>query len=288
MPDQPSEIYARLLRLLLEEWDAQSDVHRDSKYAGFNPTKKADFLSALGYQLTYALEITRFKQQDLVRAYLSICDNFGLPRDEATKVAQEIQTHTGIISVGPADIYEFCHLSFQEYLCADYIVRAPLETQMVEYLVKYAAPLAVAVALSSNPSDCFATLIQRFDNLYSLDEASMSSLLSRVMIERPSFQESEPLGFAMLRLLKHYQHNSNVSQYLLQMIRTRSVLESVAIALRSYTPKGAQPFSGGFIQVTRRLTLVNTYSFDPPSEGAFPESYLRQLREIGGASLLTL
>lgn len=286
LPDQPSQIYAKLVHLLLEEWDAQSGVHRVSKYSGFDPTKKADFLAALAYQLTYSLQITRFRESDLVKAYLAICAGFNLPRGEATQVAQEIQTHTGIILMGPSDIYEFCHLSLQEYLCAFFLVRSPLETMSVEYLAKYAAPLAISVALSSNSSNWFATLILYFKNMNNFDEASMASFLSRIVVECPSFQKSEPLGFAMLRLFKHYQYNSKVCQYSEHMLKTQTVLESVATALRSYTLRGPGSMAADFVQVSLRPNLVPPYKFDLPQAGAFPKVYMDDLKKIGGERLL--
>ena len=286
LPDQPSQIYAKIIRLLLEEWDAESSVRRVSEYSGFNPTQKSDFLASLAYQLTYALNITRFTPNDLVSAYLPICDRFNLPTNEAPQVAQEIQTHTGIIVMGPEDIYEFCHLSLQEYLCAVYIVRAPIETQSIEYLAKYATPLAIAVALSSHPSNWFAYLILHFDNLNSFDEASMTSFLSRIIVERPNFQKSEPLGFAILRLFKHYQKNSKVCQYLEHIIKIQSVLESVASALRSYTLRKRESISADFVEVSLRPNLVHIYRFNLPLEGAFPKEYISEIRKIDGDSLL--
>jgi predicted NACHT family NTPase len=285
LPDQPNQIYAKLVNLLLEEWDKKSGIRRDSRYAGFEPIRKADFLAALSYQLTYCLMVKIFKESDLVRAYLAVCEGYNLPSDEARQVAQEIQTHTGIILAGAVDTYEFCHLSLQEYLCASYIVRAPLETLSIEYLSKYAAPLAIAVALSSNSSNWFANLILRFKNLNDFDNHSMASFLSRVLIERPNFQRSGLLGFAILRLFKHFQTDPKICQYLEQMLKIKNVIESLASALRSYEIRGRGSMATNFIQVGLRPNTVSPYQLDIPQLGAFPKSCIADLKLIPGMEL---
>lgn len=285
LPEQPSQIYAKLINLLLEEWDAERGIHRVTQYAGFDPRKKAEFLASLAYQLTYTLQKTWFAEKDLVSAYLSVCQRFRLPKDEATQVAREIQTHTGIIVVGPADIYEFCHLSLQEYLCAEYIVRAPLDTHSIEYLAKNPAPLAIAVALSSHPSNWFGTLILNFRNLNKFDAGNMASFLSRILVECPSFERSEPLGFAMLLLFKHYKNNSTVCQYSERMLEINSVLESVAGVLRWYTQKRQSSISPNFINLSLNKQLEKVYRFELPLEGSFPKSLLPRLKHLNNEQL---
>jgi len=285
LPEQPSQVYSRLINLLLEEWDAQRGIKRDSKYAGFSPVKKAEFLAALAYLLTYSLEKTRFKEDDLVKAYLSISERFKLPRNEAGQVAREIQTHTGIIVLGPKDIYEFCHLSLQEYLAAEYTVRSPLDMHVTKYLSKYSAPLAVAVALSSNPSNWFGSLILNFGNLKDFDEASMASFLSRTLVERPSFDVSEPLGIAMVALYARYNSSVSVCKYLDQLLEINCIVESIAKALRWYVPRDRGQITGSFVEVSLSRQLEKVYGFDLPLQGMFPKRILPRLKEIAGSSL---
>ncbi|MCK4831069.1 NACHT domain-containing protein [bacterium] len=279
-PEQPIQIYAKLINLLLEEWDAERGIKRTSKYAGFDPKRKSEFLALLAYRLYYSLEKTKFKEDDLITAYRSVCTRFRLPEGEAQHVAREIQTHTGIISIGPKDVYEFCHLSLQEYLCADYIVRAPLETLSPEYLVKYSAPLAIATTLSSHPSAWFGDLILNLRNLRFFDESSMASFISRILIERPSFEASEILGFAMLLLFKHYSGSSKVCLYLQRMLELTCIRESIARSLRWYNPKTSGVTPSNFIEVRLESKLINPYKFQLPSEGAFPSSLLLDLQHI--------
>jgi hypothetical protein len=285
LPDQPTQIYSKLVDILLQEWDAEREIHRDSRYSGFDPTKKAEFLSLLAYKLTYPEEKAVFTEKDLIKAYLSICDRFHLPKNEATKVAREIQTHTGIISAGPQDTYEFCHLSLQEYLTAQYIVKSPLETQMTEYLCKYAAPLAVAVALSSTPSKWFGNFILQFRNLNKFNPDELNSFLSRVLVENPSFEESEILGFAIILLYRHYYTNEKVCEYLGRLIQIESVMKSTAKALRWYIPEpGNKKNTSILLKLDSSLQPV--YSFTLPAFGALPRKYVKTLKNAVGSSVL--
>jgi len=279
-PEQPSQVYTKLINLLLEEWDAERGIKRQSHYAGFDPKNKAEFLSALSYQLTYSLEKTRFKEEDLIKSYLKICSRFRLPKDEARQVTHEIQTHTGIISLGPRDVYEFCHLSLQEYLCADYIVRSPLDTQSTRYLTRYSAPLAVAVTLSSNPSNWLANLILNFGNLKQFEESSMKSFLSRLLAEHPIFEAAETLGFVMLTLFKHYSNSTLVRPYLDQMLELNEIVESIANSLRWYNPKRRNPLTPYLTDVSLDTTIKKIYRLEIPPEGAFPTRILPNLKQL--------
>jgi len=285
LPEQPTQVYSRLINLLLEEWDTQREVKRESKYAGFTPAKKADFLAALAYLLTYSLDKRMFKVEDLTKAYYMICERFKLPPDEATQVAHEIQTHTGIIILGAKDIYEFCHLSLQEYLAADYIVRSPLDTNITTYLSKYSAPLAIAVALSSHPSNWFSSLILNFGNLKEFDDASMASFLSRMLLERPSFEVHEPLGIAILALFARYRNNPIVCSYLDKLLETSGVIESLAKTSRWYILRRRSQIQSLFTEVTPRQALEPIYTFELPPIGMFPTRILPKLEELSGQRL---
>ncbi len=290
MPDQPNQIYSKLAQLMLEDWDSQREIRRISTYSGFNPKQKADFLASLAYQLTYILDKTSFNESDLVSVYNSICSNFRLPMNEAVQVANEIQTHNGIIVEGPSNTYEFCHLSFQEYLCADYIVRGgPLDALLIESFFKKPAPLAVSIALSSQPSNWLSNLILTIKNLTRISPDDMASFLSRMLIERPVFQKSELLGFAVLALVKTYAFVSagatsvvsngqrNVTSHLDRLFDLPNVFESIVSALRWYRPTklfGANKF----IELSKK-NLEVVYTKQVPIQVAFPVKYIDKLKQ---------
>lgn len=131
LPEQPFEIYEMVTLLMIREWDREREIVRRSRYADFGAEKKLRFLSALAFEFTYSNKIKVFSDKDLINAYRKLRRRFQLPEDEAQLVAQEIESHTGlVVEVGPRQ-YEFSHLTLQEYLAADYLVRSPFPEKKI-------------------------------------------------------------------------------------------------------------------------------------------------------------
>ena len=189
-PEEPSEVYKKIIDLMLRNWDSNRDVSRKSKYSVFNPDKKLLFLSATAYHLTYKIKSKVFTSKELVKVYEMICVKFSLPREEAVMVANEIESHSGIIAKTSDNNYEFCHLSLQEYLSALYIASDPVGKQLYLYLNSYPAPVAVAIALTSYPENLMAYIFFEKQFAPLLDEKTVKIILSRLYSENPMFSPS--------------------------------------------------------------------------------------------------
>lgn len=199
LPKYPREIYELILELLLKEWDADRQITRASKYSDFTPKRKLEFLAELAFCLMYRNKSTQFGTKELMEIYSLICEKFELPKNEAPDVASEIETHTGIvISVGQKS-YEFAHLSIQEYLCAEYIVRSPLNTSIVELIKNKPEPVAVAIALASDSTDWLCNLMTDQDALDALSP-SIGAFVYRLVLERPVFRKTDLLGYCIFSL----------------------------------------------------------------------------------------
>lgn len=201
LPDQPSEVYSKIIRLALEDWDEQRKISRKSRYGNFLSEKKFKFLTALSFNLTYQKKTKLFNNKDLIKCYEEIAPSFGLPLNEARLVAEEIESHTGIIVSLFGDSFEFCHLSLQEYLCAEYLVKARVSEVIGEYLKENSAPVAIAVALSSDPSLWLSDLILKENIFKHFSTESLSAFISRILIEKPLLVESEALGACFLKII---------------------------------------------------------------------------------------
>lgn len=158
LPEQPCILYRKLVRVLLQEWDEERGIVRKSRYAQFDPDTKMEFLSAFAFHLTYVTKAKHFTTSLLEESYCKIRFMFNLPSNEAAQVVREIESHTGLI-VECGDGFEFSHLSIQEFLAANYIVRAPHSDILRTYLEQFPSPVAVAITLSSAPSKWFAGLL---------------------------------------------------------------------------------------------------------------------------------
>lgn len=257
VPEKPRSVYHLIVRLYIQDWDMQRSVRRVSRYGGFELDRKEEFLEALAFALTQAGARGIFYHSQLEEAYLSICRHFGLPERDASRVAREIESHTGLIVEAGREMYEFAHKSVQEYLCAQYIVRSP---RLPSYGMLRSIPseLAIAVVVSSRPPLYFASAVGRLipeDGLFSEDFTAFeyaSSFLSRLVLERADFYEVVEFAVALVTFLAHVYHHrpaqynepqrAGFEQLIRSVFRLHGVAESLR-ALQSYatiqkTPAG--------------------------------------------------
>lgn len=188
VPDQPKSVYRRVVRFLLEDWDTARGVRRSTAYAGFETDRKGDFLAHLAYELTTRFGATRFSTYDLRACYAAIHQDHNLPAKEAGKVVGEIESHTGLIVSSGFDHYEFAHLSLQEYLAADHIVRLPDLLPTLQYVHALPNELAIAIALSSNPSEYLAKLVLNTLKEKNLSANWWTTFAARLILEKPALQ----------------------------------------------------------------------------------------------------
>lgn len=275
LPQQPSQIYRRLTRLLLAEWDRERGLSRRSRYAGFDVDRKADFLAALAYRLTYRFHKTSFSLNDLVNVYVGINAQFELPAAEAEQVAEELASHTGLIVV-TSNGFEFSHLSLQEYLCASHMVREAFPEELPNYIVQYPAALAVSVAISSSPATWFAGLVLKPGNWTRFSRTQLRSFMSRVLIERPTFDIHPALGLAAMFLHTHSQGDPGLEMDAKAILSYDPVRQSVASILGHYIVTQGSPMRG-VVRLERLYTYENAYGLPTPETASLPADYIVQM-----------
>jgi len=285
LPDQPSQVYRRVISLLLQEWDAERGISRISRYARFDPDRKTAFLAGIAYQLTFKIKKKIFLESDLIEAYRAIHGRFQLPTSEVRQVIAEIETHTGIIAVAGQDSFEFSHLSLQEYLCADYLVREPHSEHLNDYLTGYPAPVAIAIALSSNPSIAFAALFLK-DPTPPLE--NLGSFLSRLVLERPFFDVSPELGMAVMRLYRTFATKDDIGN-LNRFVALPAVSDSVSGAFRYFDPvKNAGALARGCVRLNRSVDIDDVRGLHTPEFVFVPTWLIDELYLRGDANTAAL
>jgi hypothetical protein len=238
IPDQPSALYRRIVRLMLQDWDEEQRVVRHSRYAAFHVEEKMEFLSALAFELLIESKAVTFSTQLLEESYREIAPRFGLPANEAGQVASELETHTGVI-VESGRGYEFSHLSLQEYLVAYHLVRQPFSAAIERYFNEYPAPVAVAVALSSDPSRFLVGIVEYAGyGLWGSPgrnrelTASVNQFVSRLVDERPRFAERSDLGYALIKLMSRFEGRDATP--FVQLVMNPELRRSFVAALTHY------------------------------------------------------
>src|SRR5208337_1927392 len=206
IPDKPKTVYRKIVNLALDEWDQQRSVKRVSAYANFENDRKFEFLSNLSYVLTTSIKGhgSVFTRDDLIAAYQKIYDNFDLPKDDAAKVCSELETHTGLFVLAGYERYEFCHKSVQEYLSAEFLVRLPSIPTNPRILANIPNELAIAVAISSRPSEYFRELVTQRLPALKAGFAFVRAFVTRLLLEKPDFEKTPGAGAALLRLYSQY------------------------------------------------------------------------------------
>ncbi len=218
IPDKPKSVYKRIVRLLLEDWDATRNIKRCSRYANFDVDQKEDFLSALSFHLSAKYKATRFNSLLLKEIYLEICDDFNLPRTESEQVAREIESHSGLIIESGNRTFEFSHKSLQEYFSAHFIVRLPTPwDDWQEELLNMPNEAAIAVTLSSNSTKYFTNLVLKLLLPKKASKSYLTTFLYRLNLEKTDLTYSESAIIAACAIIEQVDHPANLEVFIEMM-----------------------------------------------------------------------
>lgn len=208
--DKPSEVYRKIVQILLEDWEEQRSIKRYSNYSKFSIEKRYDFLSRLAFELTVKTSSSRFNKHVIAKSAKDISAEFGLKKTNIIKVIQDLESHTGLILQSGSDSFEFAHKSIQEYLSARYIRSLPnLPSDKICFQIPH--EMAITVALNSSTEYLIELYKQRLvnevENIY-----FYSNFFSRLILERPSFNYNfeliETLCLIYTRYIKSGSHNN--------------------------------------------------------------------------------
>lgn len=199
--DKPKSIYKKLVRILIDEWDEQRGIVRESNYANFDSEQKFEFLAQFAFDLTVNYSQKKYSEDIFIDTYNRIYEDFNLPLRENKKVIKEIESHNGIIVKSAYDQYEFVHKSMQEYLAAEYIVKLPEIPVKLFYDTNISNELAVAVSLSSKPNQYYYKLVFEIFTTQNLSPQFALEFLSRLEYEKPNFKEHILIPFSFIHIL---------------------------------------------------------------------------------------
>ena len=130
--------------------------------------------------------------------------------------------------------------------------------------------MAIAVALSSNPSNSFAVVMLAGTGL---PLESIHSFLTRLLLERPMFGRSQILGAVIGLLLSPAFRETVLKEPLTELLKLSNVTESIALALdRYFVVRDPDELWKGYV----RLALHE--SNETSSRLRFPDSIFVPLR----------
>ena len=154
----------------------------------------------MAFELTMRYESNSFSKSQFEAVYQSICDNFGLPKYESKKVAEELESFTGLLLQSGYDHFEFAHKSIQEYLTAEYLVRLPYlpEERALELLPN---ELAICIAMSTSPTNYLYVFAFEVLPEMTFSGSFLGSFFDRISLENIDFKRDPKLGLAIFQLI---------------------------------------------------------------------------------------
>lgn len=205
IPDKPSELYRRLMILVLELWDNQKGpsetVNRRSRYERFSPNYKLDFLSEFAYWLVKNDKIGVFNFDDFATFYGVACSKYDLPGYEVSFVLNELEAHTGFVVEAGYHKLQFIHLTFQEFLAANYLSSdIGDDSRIYEIFLINPSVFAIVVAMSRSPSRLLADVVLRALSLGKT--LKIEAVFERLSIELPRLETTSRLGLTIWALLE--------------------------------------------------------------------------------------
>lgn len=234
--DKPKSIYKKLVRILIEEWDEQRDIIRESNYSDFDNERKFDFLSHLAYDLTIRFDKKVYFEDDLKDSFLNINESFGLPKNQCLKVVREVEAHTGILIQSSFETFEFVHKSMQEYLAAEHIVKMPEIPTKLLHNINISNELAITVALSSDPNAYFLKLVFDVFSKENFSSHFIIEFLSRLAYEKPDFKESLLIPYCFAKITDEFIDNDLEShEKLIKIISEFKEIHNIKISFKKFS-----------------------------------------------------
>jgi hypothetical protein len=136
LPKQRAALYGEALEVWLKKWAAEKRIRQGEIYRELSLELEKLLLSEIAYR-SFAEDQLFFSKRELteqIREFLM--SNLNAPKHlDAEAVLNAIQVQQGILVERARDAYSFSHLTFQEYLTAQYIVdERQVETLVTQHL----------------------------------------------------------------------------------------------------------------------------------------------------------
>jgi hypothetical protein len=123
IPERRVVLYEAITNALLYEWDRAKFQSPEGTVIGkLDAAAKRALLAPLARAMHEA-KVAEFPEEEVIRRFAAQLPDLGRPRKEAAALVAEIRDRNGVLVERAPGVFAFSHLSFQEFLTAQDMVR---------------------------------------------------------------------------------------------------------------------------------------------------------------------
>jgi predicted NACHT family NTPase len=162
-----SKLYEEGLELLLEQWDKSREIERDEIYRDLSVERKLELLSYLAVKKFEQTQYVLFEQTE-IEGYIAEFLGIG-PRDSRT-VLRAMEAQHGLLIERSQKVWSFSHLTFQEYLVAQWFcAEANLDSIVIHVTeARWREVFLILVGILENAGDFLLFMKHEIDRSISI------------------------------------------------------------------------------------------------------------------------
>ncbi|MFW9263403.1 NACHT domain-containing protein [Nostoc sp. CALU 546] len=173
---QRSKLYQECLELLLEQWDERRGIERDEIYRGLLVAQKLELLSYVAVKKFEQQQYVLFKQEEL-EVYIG--EFLGINLQNSQEVLQVITSQHGLLIERSHKIWSFSHLTFQEYLVANWFYKHGDWEELASYITQenWRQVFLLVIQIVPNPDYLLQIMKSKIDALVLKDKEIQTFLM---------------------------------------------------------------------------------------------------------------
>jgi predicted NACHT family NTPase len=190
-----SKLYEEGLELLLEQWDKSREIERDGIYRDLSVERKLELLSYLAVKKFEQEQYVLFEQAE-IEGY--IAEFLGIGLRESRGVLRAIEAQHGLLIERSQKIWSFSHLTFQEYLVANWFSNWSDWLNLAKHIIQtyWKEVFLLTVEISLNISPLLHLMKTETDRLLANDDELQKFL---VWVDEKSKSVDSPYSYSILR-----------------------------------------------------------------------------------------
>lgn len=159
-----SRLYEEGLELLLDKWDRSRDVERGEIYQELTVERKLELLSYLAAKKFEQEQYVLFEQSEL-EGY--IAEFLGIGQQDARFVLRAIESQHGLLIERSQRVWSFSHLTFQEYLVAEWFCENSDWSRLAGYVQcrRWKEVFLISVEISAVADNLLLLMKDKVDSL---------------------------------------------------------------------------------------------------------------------------